>query len=343
MPYPFRNLVFEGGGVKGVAYVGALDELESRGILPNIERIGGTSAGAINAVLLALGYTLEETREIFLELDFNNFLDDSWGIIRDAKRIIQEYGLYKGDYFHEWIGSLIENKTGSKTTTFNDLNQLGRPDLYVIATNLSTRFAEVYSVEHTPRERVADAVRKSMSYPLFFAAVRDDVRNDVYVDGGVFNNYPVKLFDREKYIDPAVLSRHAMRTDYYARDNERKPATSSAYVYNKETLGFRLDTKEEIAVYRDGAEPVHHEIDNFLEYAVGLVRATLSVQANQHLHSDDWHRTIYIDTIGVRTFDFDLSDQDKLDLVAEGKKGVTEYFIWYDAADPNDLPLNLVT
>jgi NTE family protein len=52
MPYNFKNLVFEGGGVKGIAYVGALDVLESKGILNDIERIGGTSAGAINAILV---------------------------------------------------------------------------------------------------------------------------------------------------------------------------------------------------------------------------------------------------------------------------------------------------
>ncbi len=51
MTYQFRNLVFEGGGVKGIAYVGAIKVLEEKGIMPNIVRVGGTSAGAINAVL----------------------------------------------------------------------------------------------------------------------------------------------------------------------------------------------------------------------------------------------------------------------------------------------------
>ena len=43
MTYPFRNLVFEGGGVKGIAYVGAMTVLEKEGILKNIVRVGGTS------------------------------------------------------------------------------------------------------------------------------------------------------------------------------------------------------------------------------------------------------------------------------------------------------------
>ena len=57
MTYPFHNLVFEGGGVKGVVYVGALAILEEKGILPQITRVGGTSAGAINAMLLGVSTT----------------------------------------------------------------------------------------------------------------------------------------------------------------------------------------------------------------------------------------------------------------------------------------------
>ena len=64
MKYPFKNLIFEGGGVKGVAYVGALEALQERKILNNVKRVGGTSAGAINAVLIALGFTLKEIEEI---------------------------------------------------------------------------------------------------------------------------------------------------------------------------------------------------------------------------------------------------------------------------------------
>ncbi len=59
MDYQFRNLIFEGGGVKGVAYLGALGVLEEKGILPQIERIGGTSAGAIIGLLIGLNFSLK--------------------------------------------------------------------------------------------------------------------------------------------------------------------------------------------------------------------------------------------------------------------------------------------
>jgi NTE family protein len=86
MDYPFRNLIFEGGGVKGIAYVGAMKVLENKKIIKNIRRVGGTSAGAINAALFALNYSNDETREIIRNLDFNKFMDDSWGYMRDSTR-----------------------------------------------------------------------------------------------------------------------------------------------------------------------------------------------------------------------------------------------------------------
>jgi len=54
----FHNLVFEGGGIKGIAYAGALEVLEKENILSDIKRVAGTSAGAITATLLAPSSTV---------------------------------------------------------------------------------------------------------------------------------------------------------------------------------------------------------------------------------------------------------------------------------------------
>jgi len=339
MAYHFRNLVFEGGGVKGIAYVGAMQVLEEEGILPDIRRVGGTSAGAINATLFALGFSNIETKNVLKKLDFNNFMDDSWGAARDTERLINRFGWYKGDFFHEWISGHIKKKLGDSNATFQNLKEAGKPDLYVYGTNLSTRFGEVFSYEHTPKARIADAVRISMSIPLFFSAVRN-ARDDVYVDGGVLNNYPVKLFDREKYISPESRKKLAIKTDYYEKENKRflqKHPSSSPYVYNAETLGFRLDSKQEIAAFRYGAEPVHYKIDNFFDYVKSLVATIMESQGSTHLHSDDWQRTIYIDTLGVGTTDFDLSDTMKRNLEESGKKGAKDYFKWFNSPESNPV------
>jgi NTE family protein len=346
MAYPFRNLVFEGGGVKGIAYVGALQVLDEKGILAQTRRVGGTSAGAINAALLGLGYSVSEVREILSKLDFRSFLDDSWGLVRDLSRLRDDYGWYKGDVFREWMGKLVEQKTGNANSTFRDIQAAaagGAPfrEMFFIGTNLSTHFSEVFSAEHTPRMCLADAVRISMSIPLFFAAKRS-LRGDVYVDGGVLDNYPVKLFDREKYIDPAQPG-NARRPEYYEAHNASLAAARlnvSPYVYNRETLGFRLDSEAEIAVFRDQAEPISHPIGDFFDYAWALIATILEGQSSQHLHSDDWQRTIYIDTLGVSTTDFSLSNAMKKRLEASGVEGTRRYFAWYD--DPSESPVNRV-
>ena len=336
MAYHFKNLVFEGGGVKGIAYVGAVKVLEEKGIMSSIERVGGTSAGAINAVMVGLGYTSAQTMEIMNKLNFTKFMDDDTGVIRDIDRLVNEFGWHKGAFFRKWIGKIIKKKTGNADATFADVQKMKKQkkfrDMYFIGANISTHFAEVFSHEHTPRICIADAVRISMSIPLFFASFRSP-RGDVYVDGGLLDNYPVKLFDRKKYLHRQKLRSHGRETKYYKKHNQelkRRKLDISQYVYNKETLGFRLDSEREIAVFRDQAQPVHSEIDDFLSYSLNLIKTIMDSQANTHLHSDDWQRTIYIDTLGVKTTDFSLKDAKKKALVASGRKGTQAYFKWFD-------------
>lgn len=333
----FRNLVFEGGGVKGIAYLGAMSALKKRGILSRIRRVGGTSAGAINATLFALGFPMTEQRRILKNLDFKSLMDDDFGVVRDVKRLLSEFGWYKGDFFHEWISALVEKKLGSATATFQNLRDNGNTALYVFGTNLSTGFGEVFSHEHTPTTRIADAVRISMSIPLFFSACRN-ARRDVYVDGGVLNNYPIKLFDRRKYLAAEQDKQTGVETAYYRSENKRllkKHPNASPYVYNRETLGLRLDSKEEIGVFRDGDEPRHREIDDLFDYIQALVTALMEQQGSNHLHADDWQRTIYIHSCGVGTADFGLSEARKKALEKSGRDAVARYFQWFDDAASN--------
>ena len=336
MAYHFRNLIFEGGGVKGIAYVGAMDVLKQKEILGGIKRVGGTSAGAINALLLALGYDNDEQLSIMNSTDFNDFMDDSFGIIRDMNRLVEKFGWNKGDFFHEWITKLIKKKLKDGNATFQDLKDADGLDLYVYGTNLSTSFGEVFSIEHTPKVRLADAVRISMSIPLFFAAIRN-ARNDVYVDGGVLNNYPIKLFDRRKYLLEADATQ-GRNTSYYDEENVAYLADAAdgnnpkEYIFNRETLGFRLDSAQEIAAFRYGNVEKRFEIEDFFDFAKALITTVVDSQQNNHLHGDDWARTVYIDSLGVGTTDFDLDNDTKEALVSSGTESAKKYFAWYDGA-----------
>lgn len=343
MATQFRNLIFEGGGVKGIAYVGAMQILHQRGVLSGVKRVGGASAGAINALIFGLGYDIDEQHEVLRSAEFRKFMDSSFGVIRDIRRLAREFGWYKGDFFSGWIGDLVRQKLGSEKATFADLKAAGRPDVYMIGTNLSTGFSEVFSCERHPDMKVAEAVRISMSIPLFFAAVRHGARSDVYVDGGMMLNYPVKLFDRQRYIDRAEADAVARETEYYNKENARfalvRPGRSP-YVYNRQTLGLRLDTQEEIGLYRYDEPLDGKPIRRFDEYARALVQSLMNVQENVHLHGDDWQRTVYINTLDVRTTDFDIGRERQDALVEQGIRGTENYFAWFE--DPAESPVNRI-
>ena len=339
--YHFKNLVFEGGGVKGIAYVGALEVLDQEGILKDIKRVAGTSAGAMVAVLVGLGYSAAELRDILWNLNFQNFLDDSWGYIRDTKRFITDYGWYKGDFFRNLMADFIKQKTGNGEATFKDLqNETKYKDINLIGADLSTGCTQVFNARNTPDAKVADAARISMSIPLFFAAVKGvNKDNHIYVDGGLLDNYAIKVFDRKNLVYDQ--QNNAKRTEYYEILNEKlstlspraaRPGQSkNLYVYNKETLGFRLDGKEEIAKFIDPEfQPPAKEIKSFFSYTKALITTLLDAQDSVHLHNDDWQRTVFIDTFDIGPIDFDISDTKKQKLVDSGTVCAQAYLEWYN-------------
>ena len=74
--YIFRNLVFQGGGMKMLAYHGVLEVLEEAGILQQIDRVAGASSGSLTAMLVSLGLTAAETIELFRTVDYSRIPDN---------------------------------------------------------------------------------------------------------------------------------------------------------------------------------------------------------------------------------------------------------------------------
>src|ERR1044072_544153 len=175
-------LVMKGGSVKGLAYVGALKELE------NYYRFNwfvGTSAGAILAVLLAAGYSSDELETILRAKNFPDFLDAR--VHRWATNLIFHKGIFPGDEFTNWMEGLLTAK----------LNAVGRVKLKDLPTRVtlyaSSRHDSTLVIDsqdpHDMEKSAAYAVRCSMAIPFVFMPTSiDGVR---VLDGGMLNNYPV--------------------------------------------------------------------------------------------------------------------------------------------------------
>lgn len=285
-----KNLVYKGGGVLGMAYAGAITELESRGIMKGIERVAGTSAGSIVACLVALKYTAAEIEKIVNDTDFNSFAD---GSIVQYLEICDKYGAHPGDNFLKWIQDKIEKRGLNKNCNFRELVAAGFLDLHVFATDLNTRSLKRFSYQETPNVNVSEAIRASMSIPLFFHAFQFTSSipdNHIYVDGGCVYNYPLTVFDVN------------------GQDNEETLGLFLADIHNKNM---------------DNGLRFGHLID----YIKALAPAILDSQ-NIDLSQDasDMKRTCIIDSLGISATNFGIRQDQKDALFVKGKEGVATYF-----------------
>jgi NTE family protein len=218
--------VFEGGGVKGIAFVGALEAAGRAGIERWVN-VAGTSAGAIIASLLAVGHEPRQLRAILEETEYAQFADYGWGgkYIGGLRNALRGRGLCPGRAFTDWLGDrFAESPLGKRDPTFADVRRELPPGLTeeesaralyrlrVIASDvtegrmlvLPDDIVHYQDEDGTPLTAdtlpIARAVRMSMSFPYFFEPVTlyRAGRPHLIVDGGLLSNFPVFLFDGDK-------------------------------------------------------------------------------------------------------------------------------------------------
>ena len=316
----FADLVFEGGGVKGIGLAGALATLEEREYRP--QNIAGTSAGAITAALLAAGYSAAELREIIVSLDYRQFEDRGWEdkvpLVERSLTLLLDLGLYEGDRFLEWIR---ERLVAKGIHTFADLVQAEYADdpryrsrLQVIASDVTThellvlpRDARKLGIEPDELD-VALAVRMSMSIPIFFEPVRFENPKTgqvhVIVDGGMLSNFPVWLFD--------------------CADGEPP---------DWPTFGLLLvEPKPEIPVGArlPKAKMTGHGPGAVIDYVKALAQTMMEAHDRMYVEQSNYARTIPIPTLGVGTTEFDLPRERALALFDSGRWAAEKFLEKWD-------------
>lgn len=305
----YHNLVFEGGGIRGIAYSGVIRILEQEHILHDIQKVGGTSAGAITALMVALGYSSEEIYHLAEATPFEQFNDGKYWFAGGWSRMRRHYGWYRKQAFERWLGTIIARKTGNADITFAQMQANGYKSLYVTGTCLNRQQLLVFSYETYPDMKVKDAVSISMSIPLYFEASFIDARGKVYsgkhippgmdivVDGGLTGNFPIFLFD--------------------STDHAQTPARRIA---NPETLGIRLDESEQINLdQQQSGSLAPAAIHNLNSYIGALYVYTIENLNRNMLTTEDWSRTISVSTVGIGPRIRKLSNREKQLLIRSGE------------------------
>lgn len=162
------GLALSGGGAKGFAHLGAFKALEECGLRPDI--ISGTSAGALMGALYADGYSAEEIRELFTGREFSEF----------AELQLPKTGLFDSKRFRYFLRRHLHTR---------NIEDLSIP-LVIVATDLD--HGESHEFRQGP---IVEAVTASCSIPVIFSPVVIDGVH--YVDGGLFQNFPVANIRKE--------------------------------------------------------------------------------------------------------------------------------------------------
>jgi NTE family protein len=266
------DAVFEGGGARGIAFVGAIQAMEEEKV--QWQRIAGTSAGAVIAALLASGYKSYEIRKHLKELDFSKLrgrtILNRIPIFGSLLELMFNLGIYKNDYLETWVDSLLSEK-GIKT--FADL-----PDgkLKIIASDVSNGQMlilpdDLDRYRMTPSDlKVSTAVMMSASIPFFFRPViwkSKDFNKSYILDGGLLSNFPIWIFDT---------------------DNPRFP-----------TFGFRF-VKDKVNIDAVIPTPLH--------LFKNIFKTMLQAHDLRHLNEETNERTIKISSGNINTTDFELNE-----------------------------------
>ncbi len=288
------DAVFEGGGVRGIAFIGAVQAMEEEKV--EWQRLAGTSAGAVIAALLASGYKSYEIRDRMSNINFSKLRGRTilnripiFGILLE---LMIHLGIYKNDFLETWMDSLLSEK-GIKT--FADL-----PDgkLKIIASDVSNGQMlilpddlERYGM--TPADlKVSTAVMMSASLPFFFRPViwKSKDHNKSYIlDGGLLSNFPIWIFDT---------------------DNPRFP-----------TFGFHF-VKEEVNIDAVIPTPIH--------LFKNIFKTMLQAHDLRYMNEETIERTIQIPTGHINATDFVLNEDETDFLYKSGYTSAKEFLSNWD-------------
>jgi NTE family protein len=321
------DLVLEGGGVKGIALVGAATALDEAGW--TFARVAGSSAGAlVGAVIAAMqqaGEPMTRVDEIMRTLDYRRMLDRRavakalrwWPLAANGWGLMFHLGMYRGHYMTQWAHGVLGD-LGVDTFSdfaFDDPGSALAPEqsyrLLVTASDLSRQRLMFlpwdlasYGVK-APGYPVSRAVRASAAIPFMFEPVRlkSSFGVSTLADGSLLRSYPIAVFDRQ----------------------DGKPSRWP-------TLGIRLSSPSS---ERAPAKPVTGP----LSLVQSLIYTTVDSTQVRHVSDDaDVERSIFAKPRGVRWTDFDLTAEQQQTLFESGYAAGQKYVAKFPDGPPPRQP-----
>lgn len=246
-----ENLIFSGGSIRGISFIGVLKYLEEKDIIKDIKNISGVSIGACFSFCILLGYNSSELSDIFLKIDLEKFRD----INSDSILLFfEKFGIDSGNNIFKTLKILLYNKLKKDDITFQELYDLTDKNLNIAGTCLNTMNVEYFNKETYPDMSVLTALKISYSIPFLFNPV---IYNEkYYVDGSVTDNYPANLYENnnEKTIGFVLTSNSIYNCKIENMEN---------FLLSVVWTTFANNFKDKIEKYSDITIKINVDIDSF--------------------------------------------------------------------------------
>ena len=209
----YNSLVIAGGAMKVLSVIGVFQYLEEKNILKNIHNFVGTSAGALMCLLISLGYNATEIKDIVVDSLQNEKITNlnADGLLD----ILSTYGISDGSDLEELYDNLIYKKLKKRKLTFIEFAKMTGNNLVICVSNLSKERSEYMCVNNTPDISISKAVKISCSIPILYTPTT--LNGELYVDGGVYNNFPIDYFKDHSLKD--ILGINIITKNYQRNDS----------------------------------------------------------------------------------------------------------------------------
>ena len=183
-------LVMNGCGVKGIAFMGALQALDDLNLLNNFDTFACSSASGWIIGIYLLGYSGKELYEIYRKLDGSSF-----GFISDPLNIFKNFHVSNFNVFELVFNKLAKNKNINPDITLKEFYELNKKTFIVTSTCINEKKVYYVSYKTFPDIKVIDAIKMTIAVPLYYPPVI--YNNKMFVDGGCIDNFPIRMFDSE--------------------------------------------------------------------------------------------------------------------------------------------------
>lgn len=204
----FTELVISGASTNYMAILGALDYLHQHHNLQHLTRYIGTSIGSVICLLLAIGYTPRILQEVTVRCNF----DDLHEITCDnVLSFFDELGIISGDKIMQLLQSFLHQKQIPINITFSQFRERFQKSLFITTWCLHDKDTVCMSHRNHPDMEILLAIRMSISIPFLFKPVT--WLGKMYVDGAMFDNYPVRYSKKKNSIGIHVDISNDIRSD----------------------------------------------------------------------------------------------------------------------------------